>query len=172
MGVTVQRARVVTGMLPAASLHDEIPEADGVHRVARRLQDVAGLASGDLACVVEHGAQARHIGLQRLARRPRLVVTPQEPVQPIDADRFAGIAGQQRQDAAFATARQLDEPAVAQDFERSEQADLERVAGCRMAHRPDLYRTATGPQVRDRSVRRITNRKEVERCSTPSSPTC
>ena len=75
--------------------------------------------------VADRGPEVRDVRLQRRARPGRRLVAPDAVDQRVDRDRLPHLRRQQREHRALLRAAQANVAAVAQDFERAEDANLQ-----------------------------------------------
>ena len=104
-------------------LLDRPLELDRVHVPRVGCEPVAAVVADD--DVADRGPEVRDVRLQRRARPGRRLVAPDAVDQRVDRDRLPHLRRQQREHRALLRAAQAHFDAVAPDFERPEDANLQ-----------------------------------------------
>ena len=132
---------------------DQILEAPQVELPGRNVQDVTRRPRDQRrptgAVRAERLAQARHVDLQRVARRRGRIVSPQLLDQPIPRHDPIGAQQQDREQRALLRSPQREPPAVRVDRQRAKDAKVHYKATLSRSPAPQEDHSGTGPKGTD-----------------------
>ena len=128
------------GLHECGRMLDRPLELDGVHLCRIGCESIAAVVADD--DVADRGSEVRDVRLQRRARAGGRLVAPDAVDQRVDRDRLPHLRSQQREHRALLRAAEPDVGAVAQDFERPEDANFQRRTDDTTLRRACLARSA------------------------------